>query len=160
MKLYDELEGAMQEALEATAATVEYYNDQYRNTDKDHAKRYPAVYFELLEPVQFTQSGTQYQQARMRARLHCVVFDLKNNKTAIHDFSQDVFIAMHQRRLKDPENRDLTTEWVRVASTMPERHGNLKVMYIDFEFEAFDYYTLPTNLESAPNFTIQINEPE
>ncbi len=160
MKIYDELDSAMEILFGSTTAkTVEPYNDQYRNTETDHAKAYPAVYFEMLEPINWTQGGNQFQQAKMQARLHVVVYDLTTTKTKLNAFSQEVFLKAHQVVLADADGNQLTSEWVRIRSSLQKRYKNLKVMQIDFEFEGFDYSTLPTNLSGPVSFNVIIPQP-
>lgn len=157
MKFYQELDDAVILHLDSTEArTKEPFNDQYENTDTDHAKAYPAVYFELLEPVQWNQAGNQYQTAKVRGQLHCVVYDIKDSKVKIQEFAQQIFLQFHNVKLYDIEQRELTSEWVRVGSSKPKRYGNLKVIQIEFEFEGFDYSTLPTNLDGPITFNIEI----
>lgn len=156
MKVYSDLDEAMENLLTTTSAkTVEPFNDQYRNTETEHAKAYPAAYFELLEPISWNQAGNQYQQATMRARIHCVVFDIKTTKQKIHEFGQEIFEKLHQVKLY-AAHKELTSEWVRSGSSLPKRYKNLKVLTIDFEFEGFDYSTLPTNLDGPVNFNVII----
>jgi len=156
MTIYSELDRALEaKLLQSSAATVEPFNDQYRNTEKDVAKAYPATYFELIEPINYSQAGNDYQQATIRARVHCVVYDLKDTKAKIHAFAQEIFMFLKGQKLYYQDNSELTSPLVRVSSTLPKRYKNLKVLTIDFEFEAFDMSTLPTGLqEVAASFTL------
>lgn len=160
MKLDTEIDTALEAVLiTTTAKTVEPFNDQYTNTQTEHAKAYPAVYPEVMDPVTYSQGGNAYQQARMRVRFHCVVHDIKTTKAAINTFAQEVFMKLHQLKLYDTVGRELTSEMVRIVSNKPKRYSNLKVLTIDFEFEAYDYSTLPTNLSGPVNFNIVVPQP-
>lgn len=162
MTIYSELDRALLAKLsQSSAATVEPFNDQYRNTEKDVAKAYPATYFELIEPINYSQAGNDYQQATMRARVHCVVYDIKDSKAKIHAFGQEIFQFLKGQRLYYQDNSELTSPLVRVSSSLAKRYKNLKVLTIDFEFEAYDMTSLPNDLqEVAVNFTIQQVQPE
>lgn len=141
MKIYKELDEqviALAQAAGTPFKTIEAYNEQYQNTTKDDPKGYPALYFELLEPINWIQSGNQYQHAPVRGRLHVVHFSLKTEKTGIHDLSQIAFTAFNQKALFTTPDNQITTEWVRVASSLPKRYRQLKVLTIDFEFNLMD----------------------
>jgi len=157
MNIYNELDTALAAVLQTTSAkTVQPYNEQYKSTDTDHARSYPATYYELLDPISFSQAGNQYQQARVRMRMHCVVYDITEGKSKVTTFAQEVFLKLHQIKLYDADQRELTSELVRIGSDLPKRYKNLKVIIIDFECEAFDYSTLPTNLSGPITFNVLI----
>lgn len=152
MKIYEELDTALKALLSTTSAkTVEEFNDQYHHTETDNAKSYPAIYFEVMDPMTFTQAGNQYQQATTKLRMHCVVYDLLASKTKCVDFAQEVFKKLHQIKLYDASNTELSSELCRVNGSMPKRYKNLKVILIDFECEVFDYSTLPDTTLLPPN---------
>lgn len=160
MKIYEELDCALGALLDQSSAkTVAPFNGQYRNTENDTAKAYPANYYELLEPISFTQSGNQYQQAQVRARIHCVVYDLIDSKEKINKFAQETFELLNQKRLYYADKSELTTPLVRVASSLPKRYKNLKVIMIDVEFEAFDLSSTCREVQSAELTGFTISKP-
>jgi len=161
MKVYQDWDDSTSVSASQLAGifkTIEPYNEQYQNTTKDDAKGYPALYFELLEPINWTQAGNGYQTARVRSKMHVVSHSLSRTKQSIHSISQNVLENFSNKRLFiDSTEIQLTTEWVRVASSLPKRFNNLRVVIIDFEFDLIDTSLMP-NLTGAPGettFTIQ-----
>lgn len=141
MKIYNDFdEAAVNLVLGASSSfkTIEPYNEQYQNTEKDDPKGYPALYIELLEPITWRQAGNAYQTADVRTRLHVVHFSLKTDKQGIHAHGQEAFELFNQKKLFDTDGNEMTTEWVRVGSSLPKRYRQLKVLTIDFEFGLFD----------------------
>ena len=156
MNVYSELDSAIKTKLQeiTEVKTVEEYNDQYRNTQSEDAKEYPAVYFELLEPVNWEDAGNDWQHARIRARMHVVVFDISRTKEKIHALAQLVFLKMDGVTLLGTGGYHLTSKWKRSASSLPKRYKQLKVLLIDFEFEAFDSSSMPVLGSQLIGFTI------
>lgn len=144
MKVYSELDKAIGAKLGDVPAlkTIEPYNQQYENTQTEDAKDYPAAYFELLEPVNWEDAGYKLQTAKVRARVHLVVFTVRRTKDKILNLGQDVLELMSGASLLDSEGSNLTGEWSRVSSSIPKRYKGLKVIKIDFEFQAFDNSTM------------------
>lgn len=140
MKVYDELDAAIKAKLLLITEfkTAEEYNDQYRNTEKDDAKDYPASYFEFLEPINWDDAGEGWQHAPVTVRIHVVSFTLRRDKVKLHTLGQKVFKAFHKSTLFGTGGYHLTSKMTRVASSVPKRYKQLKVMTIDFSFEAYD----------------------
>ena len=126
MKFYQELDDVMVAAASLAAGfkTVEPYNQQYQNTEKDDPKGYPACYMEALDPINWEQAGMQFLNATMRARAHIVVNTLKTTKDGINEAGQRIFEALNQKQLWIDPTTQLTTEWVLVASSLPKRDNN------------------------------------
>ena len=148
MKVYTELDTAIGAKLgEITALdTIEPYNQQYENTQTEDAKDYPAAYFELMEPVNWEEAGNKWQTAKIRARVHVVVFTVQRTKNKIHALGQEVFERLNGCSLIDTAGNNLTGEWTRISSSIPKRYKQLKVIKIDFEFQAFDNTAMPNNV--------------
>lgn len=161
MKIYQELDTqaiALVQAATTPFKTIEAYNEQYQNTTKDDAKGYPALYLELLEPINWVQSGNQLQMATVRTRLHVVHFTLKTEKTGIHELAQTAFEVFNQKALFIAPDKQLTTEWVRVASSLPKRYRQLKVLTIDFEFNLIDRSGMQLWNQANVGFVIQTEQ--
>lgn len=157
MKVYQQLDDVTKTAISEIAElkTVEAYNDQYRNLENEDPKLYPAAYFELLEPLYWEQGLNNWQHAKVRMRIHVVVFDVKRTKVDLHDISQKVFVRLNGASFTDPTNTyNLTSAWNRVASSVPKRYKQVKVLTIDFEFEAFDASSVPTLGTQTVNITV------
>lgn len=156
MNVYSELDTAIQAKLvELTSLKkVEPYNNQYQNTEKDDPKPYPAVYYELLEPVNWQDAGNDWQTAQIRARMHVVVFDVKRTKNDIHAIGQEVFVKMENVTLLGTGGYILTSKWTRVSSSLQKRYKQLKVITIDFEFEIFDSSSIAVLGTQQVGFTV------
>jgi hypothetical protein len=156
MNVYSELDLATNAKLQEITSVkhVEEYNGQYLNTETEDAKLYPAVYHELLEPIIWNEEGNDWQSAKIRTRIHVVVFDLKRTKADLHTVGQDVFLKMEGVTLLGTGGYHLTSKWNRVASTLPKRYKQLKVLTIDFEYQAFDSTSMQAMETEQVGFTI------
>lgn len=157
MKVYQELDTQIKAALGAipTLKTKEEYNDQYRNTESDDAKQYPAAYFELIEPMKWNTAGEGWRHATVQCRIHVVAFDIKRDKGSIHTLGQQVLEKMNGTTLMSTGNiYHLTSEWNNIDSSVPKRYKQLKVIILDFEFEAFDPSCMPNFTQQPVTFTI------
>jgi hypothetical protein len=159
MIVYERLDVATKqhiEQLSSTFKTVEPFNDQYTNTENEDAKLYPACYFELMEPVNWKQYLNNWQSATVRMRFHVVVFDIKRTKTDLHSASQLLFQLTQNATIPELDGSQLTGEFMRVASTVPKRYKQLKVITMDFEFELYDKSAIP-NFQQVSNtaFTVE-----
>ena len=157
MKVYQEFDLGMSAKLMTIPGmkTVEEYNEQYRNTEQENAKLYPATYHEILEPITWETLGNNHQAADVTIRLHVVTFYLKNQKTTIHSVSQDVFEAINGWKMTDSDGNQLSTEWMRSSSTFVKRFGNLKVIEIEFKGRLFDCSIMPDLTNTTFQFQIQ-----
>lgn len=163
MEIYNTLYTAIKNRLQTVneIKSIDWYNQQYQNTDKEHVETYPAVYIEFLDPVNFKNGGEKWQHATVSFRLHCVVHDLTTSPTASLAIAQKATISLHgvdlYRTINNPTpvEEQLTTKLVRTAGTLPKRFKNLKVSLADFNCEAFDS-SLMDDVTLAPitDFTI------
>lgn len=163
MEIYNTLYTALKTKLEAIPAlkSIDWYNAQYQNTEKEFAEPYPAVYIEFIDPVNFNTGGEKWQHATLRFRAHVVVHDLTTSPLGTLQIAQLVTQMLHGVDLyrtidnPDPTEEQITTKLVRVSGTMPKRFKNLKVSLVDFNCEALDS-SLMDDVGLAPitNFTI------
>ena len=157
MKVYSEFENAAQTRLLSVAGvkTVEEYNEQYENTISEDPIGFPAVYFELMEPIDWEQLGNNHQAADVTIKLHVVAFYLKKQQNIINDLAQSVLVKFQGFSMVDSEGNQLSTEWIRSSSTKPKRYGNLKVIQIEFKGRLMDCSLMPTVTAGTFQFQIQ-----
>ena len=163
MEIYNTLYEAIKVRIQTVGGvkSIDWYNLQYQNTEKEHAEPYPAVYIEFIDPVTFNTGGEKWQHMQLRFRLHVVIHDLTVSPLSAIQVAQDVTKALHGLDLyrtvnnPTPVEEQLTTKLVRVAGTLPKRFKNLKVSLVDFLCEGFDS-SLMDDVTLAPitNFVI------
>lgn len=160
MTVYDSFDTACElhimGSLPSVFGTIEPYNEQDRNTDKEDPKKYPAIYYELLEPINWRTHGDLYQSAKVRMRLHVVEKTLKTPKSRLHAKAQQVFFAFQGAALLLEDTTIVMNNLTRVASTLPKRYRMIQKMEIDFEGELFDLSGMRQfgNSTTTPGFTI------
>lgn len=135
----------------------DWYNEQYQNTEQEKATRYPVVYLEIIDPINWNQLGNDVQCANMRAMLHVIHYDVKDSPLELMDLSQLVYSALNRKCLWLPNNDQLSTSMVRYYTELPKRYSQLKVSKIGFEFEVYDYSNIPVTVPtgSAPGLVVQ-----
>lgn len=159
MKIYKDIDTALTAALNAfsTAKTKEPYNEQYQNTTTEQAAPYPALYWEILEPLNWTDGSNGYLQAGVRLRIHCVVYDITTSRDRLFDFSEAVFQKLSLSILT-AGGMDLSSNLTLVNTSLPKRYGNLKVMTHDYACEIFNLSSLPQGQTFDPGpFSLTIN---
>lgn len=135
---------------------VDWFNNQYNNMDDEKATRYPAVYIEFINPINWNQSGNKYQYATCTIRLHCVLFDIRDSPLRALKFGQLIFEEINSKALYDDNKTQLTSELVRRDTTFPTRYNQLKVVEMDFECEVYDTTGMP-QLKDVANVDFIIN---
>lgn len=133
---------------------IDWYNEQYRNTEDEKATRYPAVYIEFSDGINWMQSGDKWQHGILSVSLHCVLFDILDSPVRTLQFAQDVFTCINSKGLYDADGNQLSTELVRIRSSFPKRYNQLKVAVLEFECEIFDTTDRPIVVGSNPDFII------
>jgi hypothetical protein len=128
---------------------VDWYNEQYTNTENEKATRYPAVYVDFSD-MNWQQSGDRFQHGACTIRLHCVVFDVKDTPVPTMEFVQQVFKHLNSKSLYNADNFQLTTELVRTFTSFPKRYNQLKVVHLDFSCEVFDVTDMPALVPVHP----------
>lgn len=135
--------------------SIDWYNEQYQNTEKDFAEPYPAVYIEFLDPTTWQTAGQKMQQATMRMMLHVVVHDLKPVPNSCLNLSQEVFKKLFHTVVFDGVNQ-ITTEMDRNFTELPKRFKNLKVAKIGFVFEVFDITGMDEYISTTTEFDVNV----
>jgi hypothetical protein len=87
--------------------------------------------------------------------MHCVVFDIKEEPDKAITFAQKVFKDLNGVVLTSA-GQQLSTELVRSSSTFPKRYNQLKVVLVDFRFEAHDLSDMPTYEQVEPPVVFNI----
>lgn len=157
MIVYNKLYEAIKVYLNTVTGlrNIDWYNEQYLNTEDEKAQPFPAVYVEILDPVSWKQM-TPGQSGTVRVKLHVVVYDIKDSPVPSLTFTQKVFDALHANYMSDSGDQ-LTTELIRDESNMPKRYGNLKVMHIRFVTEVYDASPIPATTPVAnPNLNLSV----
>lgn len=158
--MYIQLKELLQTSIVAnlpTVKSVDWFNDQYKNTKDQKAESYPAIYIEILDPVNWKQLGDGLQTAKMSIQLHVVLFNLKDEPNAVLELAQLLHLAIQQKCLLDVNEKQITSELCRISSTLPKRYNQLKVMKVTYEFEYYDDSAMPIQVPiSDPTFIINI----
>lgn len=153
--IYILLYNKIKERLEQIPAikSVDWFNQQYQNTEKDNAEPYPAVYVEFSDPTNWKTAGQKMQSATMRVELHVVVHDLKTVPNSCLELMQTVFKKLYHHVVFDGDNQ-ITTELDRDFTELPKRFKNLKVAKIGFMFECFDISGMDETVLTTTGFNI------
>lgn len=139
--------------------TVDWYNEQYQNTEKENPRAYPAVYIEFIDPIEFTDASNKMQHTSAKILLHCVTNYLTDSPEAALNFSQWIAGTLNGKDLFTTIGEtpaQLTTKLVRQNVSMPKRYKNLKVVKIQFICEAYDQ-SLMDQPEFAENIGFVVN---
>jgi len=127
--------------------TIDWYNEQYQNTEKDFPRNFKAVYIEVVDPVEFKEAGNKLQLATIRVRLHIVLFSLKDTPVDSLQFTQTVAGILNGKDLFTQMGEatvQLTTKLVRNRAAMPKRYKNQKVTNLEMICEAYDQSLMDT----------------
>lgn len=152
MKVYQELDDCIESYMtNSDFKKVEPFNDQYQNIKDEDPIVLPAIYWELLEPLEWNLIGNKSQSAEATIRFHVAVKTLTTNKSGIHDFGQRALDRLTGKVFWDSDGNQLTTQLVRVRSSLPKRYAGLKVIQIDFKCQLFDCSLMPN--PQQVNFT-------
>lgn len=158
--MYIELKDLLADLIRTNVPTIksiDWYNDQYRNTEKKKAETYPAVYIEVLDPQRWDSGSDGLQVADMRIQLHIVIFDLKDQPNAILELAQTIYLGVNNKALyRSIDNKQFSTPLQRVSSEFVKNYNQLKVMKLTFRFGYFDESNYPV-LQSVNNVGFKIN---
>ncbi|MBN9293754.1 MAG: hypothetical protein J0G96_07235 [Flavobacteriia bacterium] len=147
-EIYTVLKSRLKELQEIKK--IDWYNNQYNNTEEEKATRYPVVYVEFIDPISWIQNGDKFQHGTATIRLHCVVYDLQDTPVRCMEFVQKIYEHINSKSLYDATDFQLTTELVRQATTFPKRYNQLKVVMMDFVCEIFDISNMPEGIAVQP----------
>ena len=158
--MYIELKDLLADLIRTNVPTIksiDWYNDQYRNTEKKKAETYPAVYIEVLDPQRWDSGSDGLQVADMRIQLHIVIFDLKDQPNVILELAQTIYLGVNNKALyRSIDNKQFSTPLQRVSSEFVKNYNQLKVMKLTFRFGYFDESNYPV-LQSVNNVGFKIN---
>lgn len=158
--MYIQLKELLQERIVSDVSAIKsvaWFNDQYKNTKEQKAESYPAVYIEILDPVNWKQLGDGLQTAKMNIQLHVVLFNLKDEPNAVMELAQLLHVAIQRKCLLDVNDKQITSELCRISSTLPKMYNQLKVMKVTYECEFYDDSAIPVQVAiSSPNFIINM----
>jgi hypothetical protein len=158
--MYIELKDLLADLIRTNVPTIksiDWYNDQYRNTEKKKAELYPAVYIEVLDPQSWESGSDGLQFADMRIQLHCVIFNLKDEPNAIMELTQTIYLGINNKALyRSIDNKQFSSPLTRVSSEFVKNYNQLKVMKLGFRFGYFDESNCPV-LQEVNNVSFKIN---
>jgi len=133
--------------------TIDYWNNQFDQTEKAKAVKYPAAYVEFENPINWTDAGNQVQQADTVIYIHLGVMDLSDKPTKIMELAQGAFKAI--------QGKTLTEGSIHISGKLTRNHTSLnsyeqiKEMVIGFKCTLYDYSNCPDNLtEVSPSLRI------
>lgn len=152
--MYIEIKEAIKTLINASVPTiksVEFFNEQYTNTEKQKAEAYPALYIEILDPINWVQMGDGVQAGTMKIQLHTVVVNLSDFPDAVLELEQLVFLALQQNYFKYQDGKEMTSEIIRVSNTLPKKYKTMKVSKSTFEFEFYDHSAAALNTQIVTN---------
>lgn len=158
-KLYNAIEAILQTV--GSVKTVDWFNDQYTNTEEENAKGYPAAYIDLTTPTGWSDASQGMQVGDMYITIHVVEFSLREKPAVVLPIANAVYKALHRKPLFDGSDQ-LTTDLVRSGTELVRRSTNLKVFKIEFNTHVFDIEALdqaastiaPGTVNGTPNFNI------
>lgn len=155
--IYITVKNKFEEQLRTLPAvkSVDWFNEQYLNTDKDEVEPYPAIYIEIVDPVEWGTAGDKMQHGKMRVKLHVVIDTLKPTPEPLMLLTQDVFLLINDQAFNNGD-AEITSRWQRINSSVVKRYRKLKVMTTTFEAEVYDF-TPMDELTPAENITFNIN---
>lgn len=141
--------------------TLDWFNEQYTNTENEEAEAYPAIYLEIQDDVIWNQLDNTCQTADIFMRVHVVINTLDDHPVDINNAAQDVFRMLHGKAFFDVRDRQITTELVRSRTKLVKPFKALKVAIVQFETHVFDFTASPEmeSVELTPNITAGISEP-
>ncbi len=133
---------------------VDWFNNQYERYEDLKATALPACYIEFPSDIDWQQVGNNVQYAEVDIVLHLVVFDVKDAPVSILNIASDTFKELNTQTLWD-ETEQLSTELVRVKSSLTTNYDQLKVVKMTFRTNIAD---ISGAKETAPvNATFVIN---
>ena len=118
--------------------TVDWYNQQYENTEEDYARLYPAVYIEIADPSNWSDAGNKMQHGTVSIRLHVVDFNLKDDPVEVMQLDQKIFLKLHGNPLFDINGNQVATCLTRKTTDLVKRYNQLKIMRPVYVSEVFD----------------------
>lgn len=158
MRVYEIFKTSLETLLKAntSAQKVEWYNQQYENTENEKATRYPSNYIEIENDLIWRQLGNKVQVATVQFVIHSVVYDIKDSPVPTYDFAQQVFAALNNKSLFDADGNQICTSITRVRTGRQQRFNQLKAVRSVFSCDLYDFTLLPqhTTLPNPPDLII------
>lgn len=141
--IYKTLKAKFEEQLRLIPAvkSVDWYNEQYMHTESEQVEAYPAVYIEIMDPVNWITAGDKMQHATVSVRLHVVMDTLSVSPEPVMDLTQTIFLQINDKAF-DENAVEITSRWIRIATDFPKRYRKLKVMKVVFEAEVYDFVAM------------------
>lgn len=154
--IYITIKNKFQEQLATLPAikSIDWYNEQYLNTEKDEVELYPAVYIEIVDPVDWGTAGDLMQHGKMRVKLHVVVDTLKPTPEPLMNLVQEVFLLINDQAFNNGSVA-ITSRWNRISTSLVKRYRKLKVMTVTFDAEVYDTTAMAAYVP-VPNVTFTI----
>lgn len=120
--------------------TVDWYNNQYERYENLKAIKFPAVYVEFDNPMNWITQGDGLQSADTTIRFHLIVNDLGDSPEKLMLLANKLHKALHLTALTD-EGEQLSTKLMRTQSSLETEYDQLKVMVLSYATTLSDYTT-------------------
>jgi hypothetical protein len=145
MIIYQIVKDLIQEKLSSVTQlkTIDWYNQQYTNTQNEEAEQYPAVYIEIDDSIAWEDLPDGIQAGDINIRLHVVINSLLDTPEQCLITSQAVFRALQGVALFDATDNQITTELCRRKTELVKRFDMLKVSIMKFECHCWDVTGMP-----------------
>lgn len=144
---------------------IDEYNMQYENASQEHATAFPAVYIEIVTPLNWQTAGNKMQIAEdAQIRVHVVNFSMKEQLTDHYALTQLVTDKLANKPLIALEGvapnqveKQYTTELVRTATGANKRARQVKASIITFSTCIYDDSLMDVLVDGTPiEFNIEI----
>lgn len=151
--IYNTLYTLIEAKINAIAGikSFDWYNQQYFNLESERAEPYPAVYFELQNPLVWKEAGNKMQNAEANITLHICVNTLEDKPNKLFAIVDLVEKAINGKIIFDASGNQVTTELVRGTTDFVLRQKNLKVFKTAFKTEIFDINLMPATTPGVIN---------
>lgn len=152
-------------ALVPEIKKIDEYNNQYENASQEHATAFPAVYIEIVTPLNWETGGNKMQMAQdAQIRLHVVNFSMKEQLNDHYTLTQLVTSKLANKALLGTEGvapnvqqKQYTTELVRTATSTNKRARQVKASIITFSTCIYDDSLMDVLVDGTPiEFNIEI----
>lgn len=137
--------------------TVDWFNNQYNRYEELKAVALPAIYIEFQQPMFWSTAADGLQTADTEIKLHLVLFDVADSPEVNLNLASDLNKIMHRFILMDGAEQ-LSTELVRIQSSLKTNYDQLKVIELTYATELYDCSTMPVRTPVAISLGVRESE--
>jgi|GEM_PF-2319741 len=139
-----------------TLKGVDYYNEQYDNTEHEKGKLYPRIYVEFEDEMEWLSGGDGIQTSETEIKLHYVYYDLGESPEPALVAAENLHKAIANKPLKDSNGGHLATGLNRSSSELVTRFKNLKVIILSYTTEFTDCSTVTERMCIDNPITLEV----